>query len=606
MLKPNPNHSVNSVKKNNHATTTSMKPHNHFAIRLFQPSAFRFGKHVASFRTGFFLAAFSLQAFSLFAATGPSLDVFPHNNAAGEIATFKQGARLFSNRDLTLAETPAALNGMNFLRVPINGAEIRCTAPGEILVLTPTRGPGSLESTLLANGFAQDTRIGDFQLFGTGKNNRVLPHRKTLKAGDTLTLGKWSIVLGFARADFKRAEFDTSGGSTGDFNLAWHGDLKKLDDIPPVPGAEYATLYKADGTEPENMGAYSHHPHVCHHAGRLYAIWSNHLRDEDHPGQRVLIRQSADFGKTWQPALTERPDILFPSLDVWKKQGEPRLSNVNRAGIANGFAVVRGQLYAINEVERDGPGQEGDGRLVRRINDDGTFGDIFWLEPKAPRSQPGYPQYPGMSDPKYEKIGAEIREFLADKTRKNLPTWDLKGKRNTTTELDGGLPGSPEDGHSLCEPSKSYVTPDNILVNVWRDLHGPEVNNKRTKPSSMLYQSISRDGGENWSIPERTTFPNRNSLPCAGNLPDGTVYLLTNPASRKHLILSLSRDGRAFDRSWLVRRVDEPRRFASKYNGTNLAAAYQQAWVAGEWFFVIYSINKEDVEIARLPLKALK
>jgi hypothetical protein len=349
------------------------------------------------------------------------------------------------------------------------------------------------------------------------------------------------------------------------------------------------------------MGAYSHHPHVRYHAGRLYAIWSNHLQDEDYPGQRVLIRQSTDFGKTWHPDLSERPDILFPCLDNWKKNGDS-ITDDNRTGTANGFAVVRGQLYAINEVLPTLVMQKaGKGRLARRIYDDGTFGDIFWLEPEAPGSPPGYPRYPGMSDPRYAKIGMEIREHLADKTRKNLLTWDFKGRRNTTTELMGGEPGSPEDGHDLCEPSASYKTPDNILITVWRDLRGPAGDTKRT-PSYMLYQSISRDGGKHWSIPERTAIPNRNTRPWAGNLPDGTVYLLNNPASRKHLMLSLSNDGHIFDRSWLVRRVDEPGRFAGKNKG-NYAAAYPHACAAGGYFFAIYSINKEDVEIARIPLK---
>ncbi len=387
------------------------------------------------------------------------------------------------------------------------------------------------------------------------------------------------------------------------FSPIWNGELEKLDSLPLIPNTETSLLYLADGTKPSDMGAYSHHPHVCYHAGRLYAVWSNHLQDEDHPGQRVLVRQSTDLGQTWVPSLGERPEILFPSLDDWKKNGDP-LTVDNRTGTANGFAVVDGALYAINEVlPTIFMQEEGVGRLARRINDDGTFGEIFWLETKAPIAPPGYPTYPDLSDPKYGVIGGKINAFLAEKTKKNLLSWDFHGPRNTTTELTGGLPGSPKDGHNLCEPTASYRTSDGILVTFWRDLG----SNLRPEegPSHRLYQSISRDGGDHWSLPERTAIPNANSRPCAGNLPDGTVYLINNPASRKHLVLSLSRDGRLFDRSWLIRRVDGKMRFDGLYKGS-YAAAYQHACLGGDFLFVIYSVNKEDVEICRIPLGSLE
>jgi hypothetical protein len=281
-----------------------------------------------------------------------------------------------------------------------------------------------------------------------------------------------------------------------------------------------------------------------------------------------------------------------------------KFSDDNRTGTANGFAVVDGCLYAVNEVLPTIAMQTaGKGRLVRRIHDDGTFGDLFWIEPKRPSSPAGYPEYPDMSDPKYAEIGAKIRAFLGDKTRKNLLTWDFKGPRNTSTELTGGLPGSAADRHNLCEPTNSYKTPDEILVTFWRDLGGQ--TKEDGGPSFRLYQSISRDGGDHWSLPERTEIPNGNTRPNAGNLPDGTVYLVNNPIHRSHLILSLSKDGRLFDRSWLVRKVDSKMRFQGLYKGSR-AAAYQHSCTAEGYLFIIYSVNKEDVEICRVPLASLR
>lgn len=402
-------------------------------------------------------------------------------------------------------------------------------------------------------------------------------------------------VIGFLIA------YSVAFAETTELQVSWLRDRTTLDDIPQPRELERMELYRADGTALTDMGAYSHHCHVCYHAGRLYASWSNHLQDEDFPGQRVLVRQSADFGKSWIPPLSEPPATLFPSLDDWKKEADRnKVSDDNRTGTSNGYAVIDGVLYAINEVlPAIWMQRAGKGRIVRRINDDGTFGDIFWIEPQRPSTPSGYPEYPDMSDPKYIEIGGKIKAFLADEQRKNLPTWDFKGPRNTTTELMGGLSGSPADGHNLCEPSTSYKTPDGVLAHFWRDL-SKEIGG----PFRCLYISVSSDNGKHWSLPERTTIPNCSSRPSAGNLPDGTVFMLNNPVSRKHLILSLSKDGRVFDSDWLIRKVDYPTRFKGSAKGS-FAAAYQHACIVEKFMFVIYSINKEDVEIVRIPLDSL-
>jgi hypothetical protein len=297
---------------------------------------------------------------------------------------------------------------------------------------------------------------------------------------------------------------------------------------------------------------------------------------------------------------------LFPSLDDWRFKGDP-IGDGNRAGTANGFAVVAGELYAINEVlPWIGMQAQGKGRLARRINDDGSFGDIFWLEAKRPPTPAGYPDYPDLADSRYAALGAAIKAYLADKSRRNLPTWDFRGPRNTTTELMGGLPGAPADGHNLCEPSTSFRTPDGLLAMFWRDLGGPG----RTR-SHRLYTSFSADDGAHWSLPERSPIPDACSRPCAGNLPDARAYLIHNPGgfgggdgSRQVLTLSLATDGRVFDLVWKIKTETAALRFPGLFKG-GPAAAYPHACTAGGFLFVIYSVNKEDVELCRIPLAAL-
>lgn len=392
---------------------------------------------------------------------------------------------------------------------------------------------------------------------------------------------------------------DSSSGSMAEKIVCDYPD--DLDALPSMAGVKTLELYHADGTTPEHIGAYSHHPHVFAHAGILYAAWSNHLRDEDGPGQRILFRRSADRGETWQPPLDEPPAILFPSLDSWGFDDDESLSKDDRVGTSNGFAVVDGALYAINEVLPSIVCQQaGVGRLVRRIHDDGTLGEIFWLEETAPSLPENVGFYPDFSNPKYREIGQKIDAYLNDAARRHLPSWDFKGARNTTTEIEAGNVGSPSDRHRLCEPTPAVETSDGRLLQFWRDLGTLE----QGKSSLRLYVGFSRDG-QHWSVPERSTILNCSSRPNALNLPDGRIVLINNPKSRQHLVLSVSADGYKFDRSWLLRKISTSERFKGFYKG-GYAAAYQHSCLVGNSLAVIYSVNKEDIELTILPFTSLE
>ena len=87
-------------------------------------------------------------------AAALSLEITPRGTGTCTTAAFETGSRLFANRDYTLAEPPAALKGMTFLRAPIEGVKLRCTVPGEVVALTPPDVPRatSIASALLAQG----------------------------------------------------------------------------------------------------------------------------------------------------------------------------------------------------------------------------------------------------------------------------------------------------------------------------------------------------------------------------------------------------------------------------------------------------------------------
>jgi hypothetical protein len=130
-------------------------------------------------------------------ALAPALEVLQRDTETCETATFERGVRLFTDRPHTLLDPPAALKGQSFLRTNIDGVRVRCTQAGTITAITPPDVP------LEKYGFERLSEPASFQLFGSNAHERVQLYRKTLAAGETLNLGKWSILLGFEKMTAK-------------------------------------------------------------------------------------------------------------------------------------------------------------------------------------------------------------------------------------------------------------------------------------------------------------------------------------------------------------------------------------------------------------------
>ncbi len=69
------------------------------------------------------------------------------------------------------------------------------------------------------------------------------------------------------------------------------------------------------------------------------------------------------------------------------------------------------------------------------------------------------------------------------------------------------------------------------------------------------------------------------------------------------LAISLSRDGLEFDRSVVIRFVPPELRYEGK--AKSIGYAYPHSVVVGKYLWVIYSVNKEDIEVARISLAEL-
>ena len=105
-------------------------------------------------------------------------------------------------------------------------------------------------------------------------------------------------------------------------------------------------------------------------------------------------------------------------------------------------------------------------------------------------------------------------------------------------------------------------------------------------------------------------MPDGRTKQCAGNLPDGTAFIVSCPANGKRrwpLVLQLSSDGVTFDQAILLRSGASNELPSRRYEGRykTIGYNYPKAILCHEKLYITYSTNKEDVECSIINLLAL-
>ena len=328
---------------------------------------------------------------------------------------------------------------------------------------------------------------------------------------------------------------------------------------------EQKSLYRATA----ESYRFCHHPNLALFRGRMYVMWSNGVKDEDAPGQRVLYCHSDD-GRHWSSAQTL----------VHDREGEGIC-------VAVGFLPCDERLVAFFTVT-GGKNFHPDTALFAITSGDGKS----W-GPRQRVTSGFFIEAPNrLSDGRLLLAGEYVGAAR-----------DARRMRLLFTDRTDGLGGWSESRIAFDDPKVfGYTEPglfrrrDGALVMSFRNYSG------------SLYASVSEDRGETWSRPTQTNFPDSTARFYAGNLPDETAVLINNSMpkqfDRSLLTIALSSDGVVFDRAFLIRGEPTKMRFEgrSKLDGWQ----YPNALAWKDHLYVAYSINKEDVGLSRIALADLK
>lgn len=342
--------------------------------------------------------------------------------------------------------------------------------------------------------------------------------------------------------------------------------------LAPAPAARTFTIFRpGDDTDKFSNGVV-----LVRFKGRFYAQWQSSARDEDSPDTWVACSTSAD-GETWTT-----PQVLAPAGGG---------TTMHSSG---GWWTDGATLVAYINVWPGGFGPGKGGHAEYRFSPDGET----WSEPRRLTDRDGRP-LEGIIE--QDPHSYDARLFTAFHVPPGLVakphfTDDPLGVSGWTAGVMPNLPSNPSTSREL-EPSLFQRAGE--LVMVFRD----------QASSYRQLAAVSRDRGATWTTPAPTEMPDSRSKQSAGNLPDGTAYLVNAPhAGRERLPLAvtLARDGRHFDRSFLLRGSTDlpPLRYPGRYKRPGYH--YPKSLVADGFLFVAYATNKEDVQVTRIPLSTVE
>ena len=371
--------------------------------------------------------------------------------------------------------------------------------------------------------------------------------------------------------------------------------------IFPAKGVKCYQAARANRTHPElddGTGCtYKHAADPVWFAGRFYIQYLITPEDEHTGAGRSVLASSPD-GAVWEDFQISFPEYPIPACTIRNEKGETHTFDGASYAVmhqrmsfylaSSGRMLVLG-FYGFSPEPWLTPWDgRGIGRVIRELFPDGTLGDIYFIRPcwqaGWDKSQLRYPLFEECPD---EGFRAACRELLND--RLAVQQWaEENGDADEIIQIKHPAGGSNQ---AFCW----YHIDGDTVIGLWK--------HSRTARSD--------DGGKTWgpvSVSPSLVMGGQKVWGC--RTADGKFAMVYDPTletqHRYPLCVTVSEDGLDFDRMRLVHGEVPPMRFKGFWK--DLGPQYMRGISEGlpqppdGDLWVAYSVNKEDIWIARIPV----
>ncbi|MGX5687861.1 exo-alpha-sialidase [Arcticibacter tournemirensis] len=393
-----------------------------------------------------------------------------------------------------------------------------------------------------------------------------------------------ALLLGMGNAGVRAQDTVRYTGTTLSSVDYHHGQLS------PAVGVHNIQVFRANREHAEMAGGmnwtYNHQPMLAYWNNTFYLEFlSNPVGEHIPPGQTFLL--TSKDGYNWSAPSTVFPVYRIPDGTV--KEGYPGVAKNLDAVMHQrmGFYLSKKNrllvlgYYGIAMDAKDDPNDgKGIGRVVREVYQNGKFGPIYFIRNNSSwKVKKG--DFPFYTKSKDKGFVEACNELMANKLM--VQQWVEEADRNDPLI-------------SLQRPVKAfsfYHLNDGRVVGLWKH----------------ALTSISNDGGKTWAYnPLRAPgFVNSNAKIWGQRTSDGRFATVYNPSEfRWPLAVSTSDNGLVYKDLLLVNGEISPMRYGGNYK--SYGPQYVRGIAEGNGtppdknMWITYSMNKEDMWVARVPV----
>jgi hypothetical protein len=348
--------------------------------------------------------------------------------------------------------------------------------------------------------------------------------------------------------------------------------------LPQAIGVENIQVMRANRSHPELSDGfgwtYNHGPMLAYWNGLFFLEYlSTPVGEAVPPGQTFVV--SSKDGRNWNKPVVAFPVYNNPDVIMHQRMGFYVSSN-NRLLILGCYAVI--------PKPNDG---RGIGRVVREIYKDGTMSPIYFIRIQMHNgwneSNVHYPLYTKSGDRGF----IEACDSLLTNKLMTLQWFEEdQGK-------DGFFRVDPDKYKNKLKALSYYHRKDGRTIGLWK--------------SSLAM--ISDDNGKTWSDAVKLpSIPPTTAKIWAQKTDDGNFAITLCPTTQKRypLCISVSEDGINFGQFYTVHDEVPPKRFggSSKNEGPQYVRGIAEGNgnPTGSDLWITYSVSKEDIWVARIPV----